>query len=215
MSQDVKVYLHSRGVATSLTTPYHPTGNSQCERLNQTLWRTIRLFLKSRGLTDEQWADVLPDALHSIRSLLCTATNATPHEKFLSFPRQSMLGKTVPSWLLKPGPILLRKFVRNKNDDLCDEVELLEANPTYARVRLPTGRESNVSLNDLAPLPPETKISEVEVSQEEVDRPTHVENTLAENSDGIEENSQPDPPQVRRSTRTRRQPERYGNPVTY
>ena len=32
-----------------------------------------------------RWESVLAEALHSIRSLLCTTTNATPHERFLFF----------------------------------------------------------------------------------------------------------------------------------
>ena len=76
-------YLHSRGIATSASTPYHPTGNSQCERMNQTTWRTVQLLLKSKNLPYNCWYEVLLDTLHSIRSLLCTATNATPHEHFL------------------------------------------------------------------------------------------------------------------------------------
>ena len=32
MSREFKTYLHSRGVATSRTTPYNSTGNLQCER---------------------------------------------------------------------------------------------------------------------------------------------------------------------------------------
>ena len=99
MSHEFKTYLHSRGVATSRTTPYNPTGNSQCERCNQTIWRTVRLFLRDKNLNDESWHLVLQDALHSIRSLLCTSTNTTPHERFFVFPRRSMLGKSVPSWL--------------------------------------------------------------------------------------------------------------------
>jgi len=44
MSRELKEYLTSRGVATSRTIPYHPTGNAQCERWNQTIWRTIKLM---------------------------------------------------------------------------------------------------------------------------------------------------------------------------
>jgi len=44
MSRELKEYLTSRGVATSRTTPYHPTGNVQCERWNQTIWRTINTY---------------------------------------------------------------------------------------------------------------------------------------------------------------------------
>ena len=56
---------------------------------------------------------------------------------------------------MQPGPVLLRRFVRtSKNDPLVDEVELTDVNPTYARVRYADGRESSVSLRDLAPCPP-------------------------------------------------------------
>jgi len=40
---------------------------------------------------------------------------------------------------------MLRKFVRNKSEPPCEEVELLEANPTFAYVRFPDGKESSVS----------------------------------------------------------------------
>ena len=36
-----KDFLHFWGIPTSGTTLYHPTGNSQNERWNQTIWRTI------------------------------------------------------------------------------------------------------------------------------------------------------------------------------
>ena len=100
---------------------------------------------------------MLPEALHSVRSLLCTTTNSTPHERFLGFDRRSMIGKALPSWLVQPGPVLLRRFVRNKNDPYVDEVKLLEANPNFAQVRFPDGRESTVSVSDLAPCPKTNK----------------------------------------------------------
>ena len=37
---------------------------------------------------------------------------------------------------------------------LVDEVELIEANPQYAHIRYQNGRESTVSLRDLAPSSP-------------------------------------------------------------
>jgi len=97
---------------------------------------------------------MLPDALHSIRSLLCPATNSTPHERFFAFMRRSPNGKSLPGWLSSPGPVFLRSFVRsNKIDDMVEEVELTDANPLYARVRFPDDRESNVLVRDLAPCP--------------------------------------------------------------
>ena len=87
MSTELQTFLHNKGVATSRTTAYNPQGNGQVEKLNHTLWRTILLTLKSRKLPTTHWEDVLPDALHSIRSLLCTATNATPHERLFLYNR--------------------------------------------------------------------------------------------------------------------------------
>jgi len=153
MSAELRKFLVSRNVATSRTTPYHPDGNSQCERLNSTLWKTVKLMLHSRGLHEEQWDQVLRDALHAIRSLLCTATNQTPHERFLSFERRSMLGSSLPAWLLTPGKVLLKRYVRSKSDPLVDPVQLLSANHNFAFIRHADGRESSVSTRDLAPCP--------------------------------------------------------------
>ena len=98
------------------------------------------------------WERVLPDILHSIRSLLCTATNCTPHERFFNYQRRSSCGESIPSWLAEPGPVLMKRNVRrSKYEPLTDEVELLEANPQCAHVRLPDGRETTVSVKQLAP----------------------------------------------------------------
>ena len=156
MSRELKDYLTQRGVATSRTTPYHPTGNGQCERTNQTIWRTILLCLRNHNSPSSSWENVLPDALHAVRSLLCTSTNATPHERFLKFERRSMLGQSLPHWLLQPGTVLLRRFNRSKSEPLVDHVELLDANPSFAHVRFPDGKESTVSVSDLAPFPKNT-----------------------------------------------------------
>ena len=49
---------------------------------------------------------------------------------FLNFNRKSSNGFTLPAWLTKPGPVLLRNIVRaNKNDDHDCQVQLTEANP--------------------------------------------------------------------------------------
>ena len=95
-----------------------------------------------------------PEVLHFQRSLLCTSTNAKPHDLFFNFDRKSCCGFTLPSWLAEPRSVLLRNFVRpHKNDVLVLKVELTEANPSFARVRFPNGRESTVSLKDLSPYP--------------------------------------------------------------
>ncbi|KAA5553970.1 transposase family protein, partial [Pseudomonas aeruginosa] len=87
LSAEVQEFLHVRGIATSRTTAYNPQGNGQVEKLNSTLWRTILLALKTKNLSVENWEQVLPQALHSIRSLLCTTINCTPHERMFRHPR--------------------------------------------------------------------------------------------------------------------------------
>ena len=96
---------------------------------------------------------VLPDALHSIRSLINIVTNETPHERLFNYQRKSATGYSVPTWLSEPGKVLLKRFVKNsKYDPDLIEVELLEANPQYAYIKYPNGRESTVSLRHLAPI---------------------------------------------------------------
>lgn len=154
MSEEVKHFLLRQGVSSSRTCPYNPRGNSQCERYNGIIWNTISLALEDQGLPIERWEEKLPEALHAIRSLLCTATNATPHERFFAFERRSVSGNTLPAWMLKPGEVLLRRFGRkSKYDPAVEVVELVDVNPNYAHVRFPGGREDTVALRNLAPLP--------------------------------------------------------------
>ena len=151
LSAEVKDYLHSKGIATSKTSRYNPKGNGQVERYNGVIWKTVRLALISRRMNVSGWETVLPDALHSIRSLLCTAINETPHERLFSYNRKSSTGSSIPSWLT-PGPVYIRNHTRtSKHDPLVVQAELLEANPQYAFVRLDSGHETTVSLRDVAP----------------------------------------------------------------
>ena len=154
MSYKFKLWLHSLGVPTSRTTRYNPRGNGQVKRYNSIIWKTIVLALHAKNLSLMHWEYVLPIVLHSICSLLCTATTCTPHERmFCMFchDRKSFNGVSLPSWV-KLGPIYVKNNNRNdKSDLLVEEAELLKANPQYAYVRLEDGREILVSLQDLAP----------------------------------------------------------------
>ena len=87
MSEELKRFLHGRGIATSRTTGFNPQGNGLVERYNGIIWKAVTLALKSRELKTAQWEAVLADALHSVRSLLSTSTNATPHERLFSYQR--------------------------------------------------------------------------------------------------------------------------------
>jgi transposase InsO family protein len=80
MSHKLKSFLTSPGIATSRMTPCNPQGNGQIERYNGVTWKKIQLALRSNNMKAEQSEEVLQPALHSTCSLLCTATNATPHE---------------------------------------------------------------------------------------------------------------------------------------
>ena len=95
----------------------------------------------------------MTDALNSIRSLLCSTINCTPHERMFRHTHRSVGGMSLPSWL-KPGPIYVKQHVRNKGDSpsskRIDEAQLLKLNLTYARVRFNNGRETSVSIRDLA-----------------------------------------------------------------
>ena len=129
LSKEVQDFLSDHGVSQSRTTPYNPRGNGQCERFNQSIWKGILLRLRDLNLPISRWEDVLPDVLHSVRSLLSTATNETPHDRFFRFSRRSGTGTSLPSWLRNPGPVFLRRYVRNsKSDPLVEEVDLVHSN---------------------------------------------------------------------------------------
>ena len=157
MSKEFKSFLAENSIASSRTTPYNPQCNGQTERYNGIIMKTIQLALHQYKLPLKYWEQVLPDALHSIRSLISTATGVTPHERMFSFQRRSSAGIAVPTWLAEPGPVLLKRQVKNsKYEPEVDEVHLIEANPQYAHVRFPSGRETTVSLKHLAPIGVET-----------------------------------------------------------
>ena len=107
----------------------------------------IKLLLHDKNLPEDRCEIFLLEALHAVRSMICLLTNETPHERLFQFSRRAITVKSLPSWLLSPGPALLRRFVRRK------EVELVEANPSYAVVRFSDEREISISASDLAPLP--------------------------------------------------------------
>ena len=60
VSQELKQHLNTRGISTATSTPYHPTGNAQCERINQTVWKTTQLLLKTHKQPTASWEAVFP-----------------------------------------------------------------------------------------------------------------------------------------------------------
>ena len=152
MRRELRKFLSSKGVASSQTTSYNPEENGQAERCNGVIWKAVTMSWKSKNLPLKNWQDVLSDVLHSVRSLLCSATNETPHERFFCFSRQSSTAAFIPTWLATPGPVYIKCQVHtSKMDPLVDEVELLQASPHYAHVCYPDGRETTVATKHLAP----------------------------------------------------------------
>ena len=117
-------YVHSEGEAL-VHKPWAGSlfgGKRNCLKSNSQLqwtgweiqwvvWKAVEMSLKSKNLHVKYWQYNLPDALHSIQSLLCTETKETLHECFFWFPWWSSSGASFPTWTATPGPVLLEHDV--------------------------------------------------------------------------------------------------------
>ncbi|CAB3993188.1 Hypothetical predicted protein [Paramuricea clavata] len=158
----VKLITDQKSVAYMFDTKHH----SKIKNDNLMRWR-IELSMYNFDIIYRAGEENIPaDALSRVKSISLTidklyelhrslchpATNVTPHERMFAYLRKSTSGISVPSWLTTPGPVLLKRHIRNSMyDPLVDEVDLLEANQQYAHVRFPDGREDTVSIKHLAP----------------------------------------------------------------
>ena len=144
--EETKRFLLEKGIATSKTSRYHLVGNGQVEKLNGTLWKAIQISLHFCSMKLSCWEDVLPDALHSIRSLLGTMTNMMPHERLFKYTCKSTSGTPISTWA-KPGSIYIRNHTKSsKYDPPVTPASLLEINLHYAHERLPSGVETTVNI---------------------------------------------------------------------
>ena len=85
-SQIIKELCELTGIVKSRTTPYHPAGNGQCERMNQTLLNMLGT------LADEQkadWKTYVPMVLHAYNSARHESTQFSPF--YLMFSRHPRL----------------------------------------------------------------------------------------------------------------------------
>ena len=114
---------------------------------------------------------------------------------------------------------MLRRFIRSsKNDPLVDEVQLIDCNQSFATVRYPDGRQSSVSVRDLAPCPPEPTAAmppaPTEVLQDPLMSPALPEppQEVLQTPEAHDEASPPesDIAEPRRSSRIPKPPVRYG-----
>ena len=69
------------GVEHTMTAPYNPRGNSQCERFNRTMFNLLKTLNKEQK---SDWAAYL--------STMAFAYNATPHSSTGFQPYEAMLG---------------------------------------------------------------------------------------------------------------------------
>ena len=47
-SEKLKNYFLSKGIASSMSTPYNPRGNGQVERYNGVVWKAVQCLLKNK-----------------------------------------------------------------------------------------------------------------------------------------------------------------------
>ena len=93
-------------------------------------------------------------------SLLRTATNEIPHERFFIHKRRSTFGTSLPTWKSQIGSVFLKRHVRaSKTKSLVEQVDQIHAMPNCMLVRFPNGRELIVSICDIAPTHPMTPAS--------------------------------------------------------
>lgn len=74
-----------------------------------------------------RWEEVPQPVLHASRSLLCIATNSTPHKRRFTHARRSYNGHSLPIWLPQLSRVLMRNQARvNKYESIVQEVELIK-----------------------------------------------------------------------------------------
>ncbi|XP_003366844.1 conserved hypothetical protein [Trichinella spiralis] len=192
MSNHLKTYLHSLGVVNSRTTAHNPQGNGQAGRYNGIIRKAVSLALRSHNLRIEQWEEVIRLALHLLRRLLSTATNATPHERLFGSSSRTPTDTSLPTWLTTPGMVLIRRLSQtNKRNLLVEELELLEhLAPAGGKCVAEDGNPDETQVGTGAPCEEESK-----------------EDTATRD--------EPHQTPPRRSTRIRRAPQRLQDYVQY
>jgi len=109
------------GISKSRTTPYHPIGNSQCERYNRTLHDLLRTLEKGKKA---KWPDYVQE--------LTSVYNSTPHSTtgfapyYLFFGRQPRL--PIDNFIANESPIVrditLQEWIRRQQEKMAIAIKL-------------------------------------------------------------------------------------------
>ena len=112
---------------------------------------------------------------------------------------------SVPSWLTKPGPILIKRHTRtSKNELLVEKADLMHATPSYAYTK--------VSLKNVTPFPADEVIDEVD---DEYEIESFEVNVQALHHFHIRENSKEDNSQIENNSSGQSPPERSDKTIKH
>lgn len=104
--------------------------------------------IQSKNVPLSQQETGLLQALHSIRTLMCTFTNQTPHEHLFSHDMKLASGVSLDE---QPGAHPYVPFCKMKENSLVEKVQLLRCKPKYANLQYSYGREDMMPTHPLTP----------------------------------------------------------------
>ena len=129
------------GITKSRTTPYHPQGNSQCERMNRTLHNLLKTLPPEKK---KKWPEFLPELVFMYNCTPHSSTRMTPFYLFLGtepiLPVDILIGSTqgAESETEQEETVVIDKWLDDHQRNLQEAHELANnnlANSAEARQR--------------------------------------------------------------------------------
>ena len=104
----------------SRTTPYHPQGNGQCERMNSTILQMLRTLEESQK---KKWKDFLNPVTHAYNCTRNSATGYSPY--FLMFGRHPKLPiDVILNTNLNHQPTTHKEYLHNREEQMKEAYRL-------------------------------------------------------------------------------------------